>query len=94
MGTVIFPDAALKVFLTASAESRAERRYKQLIEKGFSANIADLLRDLRARDARDSSRAEAPLKPAEGALVLDSTHLSVDETTQVVLDAYGRLRQG
>ena len=93
MGTVIFPDAVLKVFLTASAESRAQRRHKQLIEKGFSANLSDLLRDLQARDARDSSRAEAPLKPAEGALVLDSTHLSVDQTTQMVFEAYGRLRQ-
>jgi len=92
MGTVIFPDAVLKVFLTASAESRAQRRHKQLIEKGFSANLSDLLRDLQARDARDSSRAEAPLKPAEGALVLDSTHLSVDQTTQMVFEAYGRLR--
>ena len=93
MGTVIFPDAVLKVFLTASAESRAQRRHKQLIEKGFSANLSDLLRDLQARDARDSSRAEAPLKPAEGALVLDSTHLSVDQTTQMVFEAYVRLRQ-
>jgi cytidylate kinase len=90
MGTVIFPDAALKVFLTASAASRAERRYKQLIEKGFSAKLSDLLRDLEERDARDSARAIAPLKPAEGALVLDSTHLSIEQTVDAVLEAYRR----
>jgi len=65
MGTVVFPDAELKVFLTASVESRAERRYKQLIEKGFSAKLPDLLRDLQQRDARDANRAVAPLRPAE-----------------------------
>lgn len=90
MGTVIFPDARLKVFLTASAESRAARRYKQLIDKGFSANIVDLLRDLEARDARDMQRSSAPLKPAEGALVIDSTGLSIEETVRAVLDAYLR----
>ena len=90
MGTVIFPDARLKVFLTASAEARAARRHKQLIEKGFSANIDDLLRDLKARDARDTQRAQAPLKPAEGALVLDSTDLSIDDTVRAVLEAYRR----
>ncbi len=90
MGTVIFPDADLKVFLTASAESRAQRRYKQLIEKGFSAKLTDLLRDLEERDARDSARAVAPLKPAEGALVLDSTHLSIEQTVEAVLEAYRR----
>jgi len=94
MGTVIFPQAVLKVFLTASAESRAERRHKQLIEKGFSANLTDLLRDLRERDARDAQRAEAPLRPAEGALELDSTDLSIDETVAAVLDAYRRLARG
>ncbi len=90
MGTVIFPDADLKVFLTASAASRAQRRYKQLIEKGFSAKLTDLLRDLEERDARDSARAVAPLKPAEGALVLDSTHLSIEQTVEAVLEAYRR----
>jgi cytidylate kinase len=90
MGTVIFPDAHLKVFLTASAASRAQRRYKQLIEKGFSAKLSDLLRDLEERDARDSARAVAPLKPAEGALVLDSTHLSIEQTVEAVLEAYRR----
>ena len=90
MGTVIFPDARLKVFLTASAESRADRRHKQLIEKGISAKLFDLLRDLQDRDARDTNRASAPLKPAEGALVLDSTGLAIDQTVAAVLEAYRR----
>jgi cytidylate kinase len=85
MGTVVFPDAALKVFLTASAESRADRRHKQLIEKGISASLSSLLQDLRTRDARDASRSVAPLVPAEGAHVLDSTTLTVDETVSRVL---------
>lgn len=88
MGTVVFPDATLKVFLTATAESRAERRHKQLIEKGFSANLADLLRDLQQRDERDANRAVAPLRPAEGAVVIDSTHLDIDQTVAQVLRAY------
>lgn|SRR5690606_9910798 len=88
MGTVVFPDADLKVFLTASAESRAERRYKQLIEKGFSARLSDLLRDLQLRDARDANRAVAPLRPAEDAVVIDSTHLDIDATVERVLKAY------
>ena len=90
MGTAIFPDAQLKVFLTASAESRARRRHKQLIEKGFSAIFTDLLLDLRERDARDMQRASAPLEPAQGALVLDSTDLTIDRTVAAVLDAYRR----
>lgn len=85
MGSVVFPHAFLKIFLTASAESRAERRYKQLIAKGLPANIADLLRDLQERDARDSSRAVAPLRPCEDAVVLDTTALSIDEAVQYVL---------
>jgi len=88
MGTVVFPDASLKVFLTASAASRADRRYKQLIEKGISANLPGLLQDLRERDARDASRSVAPLAPAEGAYVLDSTSLTVDETVAKVLDRW------
>jgi len=88
MASVVFPDAALKVFLTASAEARAERRYKQLIEKGFSANLESLLRDLRARDARDAGRSHAPLVAAEGAAIIDSTSLSVQQTVQVVLDRW------
>jgi cytidylate kinase len=92
MGTVVFPDAVLKVFLTASAESRAERRYKQLIEKGISANLPGLLSDLRERDARDASRATAPLVPAEGAFVLDSTDLDVDQTVRQVLERWAATR--
>ncbi len=85
MASVVFPDASLKVFLAASAEARAERRYKQLIEKGFSANLDNLLSDLRARDARDAGRTHAPLVAAEGAVVLDSTPLTVAQTVQAVL---------
>ena len=86
MGTVIFPDAALKVFLTASAERRAERRYKQLISKGISTTLPSLRADLEARDARDSSRAVAPLKPAEDAQLLDNSDLSVEKSVALVLD--------
>jgi 3-phosphoshikimate 1-carboxyvinyltransferase len=85
MGTVIFPDAALKVYLTASAEQRATRRHKQLISKGIAANIDSLLADLRARDERDSSRTLAPLKPAEDALMLDNSSLSIEQSVQQVL---------
>lgn len=90
MGTVVFPQAALKVFLTASAESRAERRLKQLIAKGFSANLADLLRDLQERDARDASREHAPLRAAEGAVTIDSTLLDIPQTVERVLEAWHR----
>jgi 3-phosphoshikimate 1-carboxyvinyltransferase len=86
MGTVIFPGAPLKVYLTASAEQRAQRRHKQLISKGFSVNIDDLLADLVRRDARDSSRAHAPLKPAEDALQLDNSGLSIEESVEQVLN--------
>jgi len=85
MGTVVFPDAALKVFLTASAGQRAERRHKQLISKGFSISIDVLRADLEARDARDKNRSVAPLKPAEDALLLDNSALSVDECVEIVL---------
>ncbi|MFZ3124259.1 MAG: bifunctional 3-phosphoshikimate 1-carboxyvinyltransferase/cytidylate kinase [Acidovorax sp.] len=85
MGTVIFPDAPLKVYLTASAACRADRRYKQLISKGFSASIDDLRADLEARDAKDSSRSVAPLKPAQDALVLDNSTLTIDEVVEQVL---------
>jgi CMP/dCMP kinase len=90
MGTVIFPDAALKVFLTATAEQRAERRYKQLIENGFSANLDTLLQDLRERDARDVGRISAPLRPATDALSLDSSRLQVTEVVERVLDWWQR----
>ncbi|MDF1482362.1 bifunctional 3-phosphoshikimate 1-carboxyvinyltransferase/cytidylate kinase [Extensimonas sp. H3M7-6] len=85
MGTVIFPDAPLKVFLTASAQQRAERRYNQLISKGFCANIADLRADLEARDARDSTRSVAPMQPAQDALLLDNSHLTIEQTVEQVL---------
>lgn len=86
MGTVIFPDAALKVFLTATAEQRAQRRHKQLISKGIAANIDGLLADLRERDLRDSSRTHAPLKPAEDALKLDNSELDIEQSVQVVMN--------
>ncbi|HEY1101796.1 MAG TPA: bifunctional 3-phosphoshikimate 1-carboxyvinyltransferase/cytidylate kinase [Burkholderiaceae bacterium] len=85
MGTVIFPAAPLKVYLTASAATRAERRHKQLISKGFPARIEDLRADLEMRDARDSSRAVAPLRPAEDAVLLDNSALSVEESVVQVL---------
>ena len=85
MGTQIFPFAPLKVFLTADAAQRADRRYKQLISKGISANIDSLRADLAARDARDSSRAVAPLKPAQDALLLDNSQLSIEESVDQVL---------
>ena len=92
MGTVIFPAADLKVFLTASAATRAERRYKQLISKGIQASIADLRADLEARDARDTKRSVAPLKPAAEALLLDNSALSVDESMAIVLQAWEQRR--
>jgi 3-phosphoshikimate 1-carboxyvinyltransferase len=85
MGTVVFPEAALKVFLTASAAQRAIRRHKQLISKGIQANIDDLRADLEARDARDRTRSIAPLKPAEDALSLDNSALSIEESVDAVL---------
>jgi CMP/dCMP kinase len=88
MGTVIFPDAGLKVFLTASVEARAARRYKQLIQKGFSANMDDLLRDLRERDARDTNRTVAPLAPAADAKLLDTSALTVDQAVEQVVQWY------
>ncbi|WP_298393780.1 bifunctional 3-phosphoshikimate 1-carboxyvinyltransferase/cytidylate kinase [uncultured Azonexus sp.] len=86
MGSVVFPRAPLKVFLTATAEARAERRYKQLIEKGFSANLPDLLSDLQQRDARDSQRSVAPLRQEADARLLDTTHLTIEQAVKQVLD--------
>ena len=86
MGTVIFPDAALKVFLTASARCRAERRHKQLISKGISATLADIVQDLEARDLRDSSRQSAPLKPAQDAKPLDNSELTIEKSTELVMN--------
>ncbi|MBK5105763.1 MAG: (d)CMP kinase [Burkholderiales bacterium] len=88
MGTVVFPDATLKLFLTASAEVRAERRYKQLKEKGIDANIRTLLQELRERDQRDSARSFAPLQKAVDARELDSSGLGIDEIVRQVLDWY------
>ena len=85
MGTVVFTDAAQKVFLTASAEERADRRYKQLIAKGIDVNIGDLLADINARDARDSNRAIAPLRPADDATVIDTTRLGIAQVVNQVL---------
>lgn len=86
MGTVLFPDARLKIFLTASREQRAQRRYRQLIEKGFTANIPRLLHDLIERDARDAARAVAPLAPAPGSKTLDTSHLSIDQAVDTILE--------
>jgi cytidylate kinase len=92
MGTVVFPHARLKVYLTASPEARAQRRHKQLMEKGLGANIQTLLRDIRERDARDSARAAAPLKPAEDAIEIDTTALSVEQAVDRVLALWRELR--
>jgi 3-phosphoshikimate 1-carboxyvinyltransferase len=86
MGTVIFPEAPLKLFLTASAEKRAERRHKQLISKGISTTLPSLRADLEARDARDSSRSVAPLKPAQDALLLDNSDLTIEKSVDLVLN--------
>lgn len=88
MGSTVFPAATLKVFLTASAEERAQRRYKQLIEKGLPASLDDLLQDLRERDARDAARASAPLRQMADAQLLETTHLSIDQAVDRVLGWY------
>jgi CMP/dCMP kinase len=94
MGTVVFPDAALKIFLTASPEVRAQRRYKQLIEKGIAANLGALSRDLAERDKRDANRAVAPLVPAPDSQVLDSSALSVEAVADQVLKLWRRRISG
>ncbi len=98
MGSVVFPDAALKIFLTASAEARAERRCKQLMEKGMGlmekemgANIAALLQEIRARDERDSQRSVAPMQQAPGAALLDTTDMTIGQAVQEVLARYRAL---
>ncbi|MDA1371196.1 MAG: (d)CMP kinase [Proteobacteria bacterium] len=93
MGSVVFPDARLKIYLTASLEERARRRYKQLIGKGIDAILPDLLRDLKERDARDSQRSISPLQPAEDAVVLETTDLEIDQVVKQVMDLV-RLRLG
>jgi len=92
MGTVIFPAADLKVFLTASAAQRAERRHKQLISKGISSNIDSLRAELEARDLRDQSRTVAPLKPAQDAVLLDNSALSIEASVDAVLNAWEQRR--
>jgi cytidylate kinase len=84
MGTVVFPDAIQKFFLTASLEERAQRRYKQLINKGLSVNLRELLQDIGARDARDSERTVSPLVPAEDSLLIDTTYLTIDQVFERV----------
>jgi cytidylate kinase len=91
MGTVVFPLAPLKVFLDASAEVRADRRYKQLKGKGLDANLSSLVEDIRARDARDRSRSAAPLRAAEDAVVVDSTAMSIEEVLDRVLEEVRRV---
>lgn len=98
MGTVVFPQADLKIYLTASTRARAERRHKQLIEKGFSASICPLsqeqvMREIEARDQRDAQRAASPLRPANGAFRIDSSELSVDEVVALVLKLYAQSRE-
>jgi cytidylate kinase len=88
MGSVVFPDAVLKIYLTADAGERAKRRYKQLIGKGMDANMAALLQDIRARDDRDSGRAVAPLQKSSDALLLDTTNLSIDDAVEEVVARY------
>ena len=90
MGTIVFPDAQVKIFLVADVQARAQRRAKQLIEKGISANLQDLLADMRARDARDTQRSVAPLVAAKDAHVVDSSTLTIDQTVQSILDLWSR----
>jgi cytidylate kinase len=88
MGSVVFPDATLKIYLTAGARERALRRYKQLIEKGMSASISALLQEIRDRDARDSARAVSPLQKCADAIELDTTDMSIEAAVAAVLAAY------
>jgi len=85
MGSVVFPQAQLKIFITASAEERANRRYKQLKQAGISVNLADLLTDIQERDRRDSERSHAPLKPAENAAIIDTTSMTVAQVVQQIM---------
>ena len=85
MGTVVFPSADLKIYLTASAEERAQRRYKQLINKGVDVNLRDLLQDIASRDERDANRQVSPLRPADDAVVIDTTSLTIDQVLEKVL---------
>lgn len=85
MGTVVFPKAVLKIYLTASAEERAQRRYKQLKDKGIGANLSSLVEELRIRDDRDMNRKTAPLKPASDAIIIDTTELDIEQVTDEVM---------
>jgi len=87
MGTVVFPDAKIKIFLTASAEIRAERRLNQLKQQGINANLRGLIRDIEERDARDTNRKDAPLVPAEDAIIIDTGAMSIDEVVNTVMEA-------
>ena len=89
MGTVVFPDATAKIFLTASAEERAQRRHKQLMQKGIGVSLRDLLRDIEARDSRDKERAASPLVPAEDAVIIDTTGVEIDAVVNRVLEVVG-----
>ena len=93
MGTVVFPDATLKIYLTASAEERARRRYKQLINKGLSANMAVLLQDIHERDSRDSMRAVAPLQRGPDAIPVDTTGMAVDEVVELVIARFAEAQK-
>ncbi len=88
MGTVVFPDATLKVFLTASADERAQRRYKQLIAKGIDVILCDLLKDIQTRDERDTSRTLSPLRPAEDAIIIDTTDLTIDQVVEQIMNLH------
>lgn len=88
MGTVVFPDAPLKIFLTATVQVRAQRRYKQLIDKGIHANLRALSRELEERDRRDATRSVAPLKPAQDAVQIDSSALSIDQVVDLIVKQY------
>lgn len=92
MGTVVFPNAPLKIFLVARVEERARRRYKQLIDKGFVVKIEAVLEDLRARDSRDQNRSVAPLRPAPDAHIIDSSYLSINETVAQVLACWFNIK--
>lgn len=91
MGTVVFPDAEVKIFLVASPEERAERRYKQLKEKGINVNLVGLVEELRERDRRDQERTIAPLKPADDAIIIETDHLNVEQVVQRIMAIVGRV---
>lgn len=93
MGTTVFPEADLKIFLTASAEARAQRRYKQLIEKGEEVDLDELIKDIQERDERDSNRTVSPLKPAPDAVLLDSTQMTIQEVLEAMLSLVKGIQQ-